>query len=98
MEGNGPNMGLPVPSRIAIASTDFVAADRVALEAMEIDPSWVGYLAFCGQSGLGCYDLDRIHVRGAALADVKRKYQLHRDIDRMLEWMGPMRDLPPKLG
>ncbi len=29
MEGNGPSSGLPVPSRIAIASTDYVAADRV---------------------------------------------------------------------
>lgn len=98
MEGNGPSMGLPVSSRIAIASTDFVAADRVGLEAMGIDPAWVGYLAFCGQVGLGCYDLARIEVRGARLADVKRRYQLHRDIDRMLEWMGPMRDLPPRLG
>ncbi|MGD8895626.1 MAG: DUF362 domain-containing protein [Acidobacteriota bacterium] len=98
MEGNGPAMGLPVPSRIAIASTDFVAADRVGVEAMEIDPSWVGYLGFCGQVGLGCYDLDRIDVRGAKLAEVKRKYQLHRDIDRQLQWMGPMRDLPPRLG
>jgi uncharacterized protein (DUF362 family) len=98
MEGNGPSMGLPVPSRVAIAATDFVAADRVGIEAMEIDPSWVGYLAFCGQTGLGRYDLGQIDVRGAKLADVKRKYQLHRDIDRMLEWMGPMRDLPPRLG
>jgi uncharacterized protein (DUF362 family) len=98
MEGNGPSMGLPVPSRIAIAATDFVAADRVGLEAMGIDPSWVGYLDFCGQTGLGRYDLDQIDVRGARLADVKRKYLLHRDIERMLEWMGPMRDLPPKLG
>jgi uncharacterized protein (DUF362 family) len=98
MEGNGPSMGLPVASQIAIASTDFVAADRVGIEAMEIDPSWVGYLAFCGQTGLGRYDLGQIDVRGSRLADVKRKYQLHRDIERMLEWMGPMRDLPPRLG
>jgi uncharacterized protein (DUF362 family) len=98
MEGNGPNMGLPVPSRVVIASTDLVAADRVGVEAMGIDPSWVGYLGFCGQAGIGQYDLDRIELRGARLADVRRKYQLHRDIERMLEWMGPMRDLPPRLG
>src|SRR5581483_6776080 len=29
MEGNGPASGTPVASRIAIASTDFIAADRV---------------------------------------------------------------------
>src|SRR5512136_765597 len=33
MEGNGPNSGQMVPSRIAIASTDYVAADRVGVEA-----------------------------------------------------------------
>ena len=38
MEGDGPNSGNPVPSRIAIASTDYIAADRVGLEAMGIDP------------------------------------------------------------
>jgi uncharacterized protein (DUF362 family) len=98
MEGNGPSMGLPVPSRAVIASTDYVAADRVGVEAMGIDSSWVGYLTYCGLTGVGQYDLDRIDVRGAKLADVRRKYQLHRDIERMLEWMGPMRDLPPRLG
>jgi uncharacterized protein (DUF362 family) len=98
MEGNGPNMGLPVPSHAVIASTDLVAADRVGVEAMGIDPSWVGYLTYCGQTGIGQYDLDRIDIRGAKIADVQKKYQLHRDIERMLEWMGPMRDLPPRLG
>lgn len=98
MEGNGPSSGLPVPSRIALASTDYVAADRVGVEAMGIDPSWVGYLDYCGRTGIGTYDLDGIEIRGERLADVKRTYQLHRDIERMLEWMGPMRDLPPKLG
>ncbi len=98
MEGNGPNSGLPVPSRIAIASTDYVAADRVGVECMGIDPGWVGYLTYCQAIGLGQYDLARIDVRGAKVAEVKRPYQLHRDIERMLEWMGPMRELPPKLG
>jgi len=98
MEGNGPNSGLPVPSRVAIASTDYVAADRVGIEAMGIKPEWVGYLTYCGTIGVGQYDLAKIDVRGARVADVKRTYQLHGDIERMLEWMGPMTELPPKLG
>jgi uncharacterized protein (DUF362 family) len=98
MEGNGPNSGLPVPSRVAIASTDYVAADRVGVECMEIDPGWVGYLTYCGTMGVGQYDLAKIDVRGAKIADVKRPYQLHQDIERMLEWMGPMKELPRKLG
>jgi uncharacterized protein (DUF362 family) len=98
MEGNGPNSGLPVPSRVALASTDYVAADRVGVECMGINPDWVGYLGYCERTGVGRYDLAGIDVRGERIADVKRPYQLHRDIERMLEWMGPMRELPPKLG
>ncbi len=98
MEGNGPNSGLPVPSRIAIASTDYIAADRVGVEAMGINPAWLGYLNFCSQSGLGQYDLAKIDLRGARLSDVVRKYQLHPDMERELQWMGPMTEIPPRLG
>jgi len=98
MEGNGPNSGLPVPSRVAVASTDYVAADRVGVECMGIDPGWLGYLTYCGTMGVGEYDLAKIDVRGEQIADVKRPYQLHQDIERMLEWMGPMKELPRKLG
>lgn len=98
MEGEGPGSGTAVPSRIAIASTDYIAADRVALEAMGINPAWIGYLTYCGQVGLGQYELDKIDVVGANLASVKRSYRLHPDIQRELKWMGPMEGLPPILG
>ncbi len=98
MEGNGPNDGDRVPSRVAIASTDYVAADRVALEAMGIDATWVGYLNFCAEAGLGQNDMAKIDVRGAKLADVARKYRLHQDIERELRWRGPMKEVPEKLG
>ena len=90
MEGNGPTGGTPVPARLAIASTDYIAADRVALETMGIDPSWVGYLRFCADLGIGQYDLSKIELLGAKMADVKRKYRLHSDIQHQLEWMGPL--------
>ena len=57
MEGNGPSSGTPVASRIAIASTDFIAADRIGVEAMGVDASWPGYLNYCGQVGLGQWDI-----------------------------------------
>jgi uncharacterized protein (DUF362 family) len=98
MEGNGPNSGTPVPSRIAIASTDYIAADRFGTAAMGIDPEWLGYLKYCGQMGLGQYDLAKIDVLGAALADVKKSYRMHPDIDRELQWQGPMKELPFNLG
>ncbi len=30
--------------------------------------------------------------------EVVRQYRLHRDLDRELQWMGPLEELPPKLG
>lgn len=98
MEGDGPGSGTPVASRLAIASTDFIAADRVGLEAMSIDPAWVGYLQFSGQVGLGNYDMAKIKIQGAAIDAVRKKYRMHSTIERELQWMGPMEDLPPKLG
>lgn len=98
MEGNGPSQGTPVPSRIAVASTDFVAADRVGVEAMGIDPGYPGYLLYCWQTGLGQYDLAKLDIAGENLASVRKPYQLHRDIERQLQWQGPMEDLPPRLG
>lgn len=98
MEGDGPNNGTPVPSRVAIASTDYIAADRVGVEAMGMDASWIGYLQFCGQAGLGQVDLAKIDIRGAKLAEVARKYKMHADIERELRWMGEMKEVPEKLG
>ncbi|MGC2640048.1 MAG: DUF362 domain-containing protein [Acidobacteriaceae bacterium] len=98
MEGDGPGNGTPVPSRIAIASTDFIAADRVGLEIMGINPDWVGYLKYASQAGLGQYDLAQINIAPASIAGVQRKYQLHPDIQRELEWMGPLANGSPKVG
>jgi uncharacterized protein (DUF362 family) len=90
MEGNGPGQGTPVPSRMAIASTDFVAADRVGVECMGVDPEWVGYLRYCGQLGVGNYDLGKIDIRGASIASVQKKYRLASDVDRQLQWRGEL--------
>jgi uncharacterized protein (DUF362 family) len=98
MEGNGPNSGTPVPSRIALASVDYVAADRVAAETMGIDPEWLGYVKYCGDLGLGQFDPSKIDVIGAKVADVKKSYRMHPDIERELKWQGPLTELPFNLG
>jgi uncharacterized protein (DUF362 family) len=91
MEGEGPLKGTPVASRIAIASTDFVAADRIGVEAMGVDPRWVGYLGYCCDAGLGQYDASLIDLRGGVpVAAVRKEYKLHPRVSRQLEWMGPL--------
>lgn len=98
MEGNGPGSGTPVASRLAIASADFVAADRVAAQCMGIDPEWLGYVKYCGEMHLGQFDESKIDVVGAKIANVKKSYRMHTDIDRELQWQGPMTELPFNLG
>ena len=90
MEGNGPMAGTSVPSRVAIASLDLVAADRVGVEAMGVNPDWVGYLNYCREAGLGQFDLSKIDVRGEQIASVQRKYRLHDRIEQQMQWMGPL--------
>jgi uncharacterized protein (DUF362 family) len=98
MEGNGPNAGNPVPSRIALASLDCVAADRIAAETMGVNPEWLGYVKYCSEVGLGQFDPAKIDVIGAQVADVKKSYRMHPDIERELKWQGPLIDLSSNLG
>lgn len=98
MEGNGPASGTPVPHRIVLASTDYIALDRVGAECMGVDANWLGWLKFCGEAGVGQWDLARIDIRGPKLDEVRRQYRLHADIERELKWMGPMEELPVNLG
>ena len=90
MEGNGPIRGTAVPHRIVISSKDYVAADRVAVDAMGIDSNWVGYLQYCASVGLGNYDLAKIDVRGETIASVQRKYKMNDNFDKEIQWMGPL--------
>ncbi len=98
MEGNGPGQGTPVESRLAIASTDYIAADRVGVECMGVNPLWVAHLEWCWQAGLGQYDIARIDLRGEKIADLQKKYRLHTDIERELQWMKPFENPEPGLG
>ncbi len=90
MEGDGPINGIKVPWNMAIASTDYIAADRIAVEAMGMDPNWIGYLLYCWQMGLGNYDAAKIDVRGETLESVKRSFKLPGTVDDQLKWMGPL--------
>jgi len=73
-----------------LASTDFLAADRVGLETMGIPPYAVGYLQYASQLGLGQYDLEKIDVRGPKPETVKRVYRLHDQVQDQLKWLGTL--------
>jgi len=86
MEHNGPVGGTPVDHRVALASTDWLAADRVGVELMGFDFAKVGYLTFCADAALGQADLDQIEVLGQPIADHVRHYRPHDNIEQQYQW------------
>lgn len=89
MEGNGPRLGTPVDHRVCVVSTNWFAADRVAVELMGIDFGKVGYLNYCAQTGLGTADLSKIEIVGENISNHVKHYKLHENIEQQLIWMKP---------
>jgi uncharacterized protein (DUF362 family) len=87
MEGNGPNAGTPVDHRVCVASTDWLAADRVAVELMGIDFAKVGYLNYCANAGKGVADLNKIQIIGEPINNHIKSYKLSDNIEEQLVWM-----------
>jgi uncharacterized protein (DUF362 family) len=87
MEGNGPSKGTPVDHRVCVVSTDWLAADRVAVELMGIDFAMIGYLNYCAQTGLGIADLSKIEIVGESISKHIKHYKLHDNIEEQLIWM-----------
>lgn len=90
MEGNGPNNGTPVDHRVCVAGLDWLAADRVAIKLMGIDFANVGYLNFCGQTGLGIADLNKIQIIGEPIMNHIKTYKLSDNFKDQLIWMNPV--------
>jgi uncharacterized protein (DUF362 family) len=93
MEGAGPVTGDHIQHGVAMASTDYIAVDRVAVETMGIDANQLAYLRYCEQMGLRNFDLGKIDVIGEKIADVKKNYKPHpfTEIDKRL--LGPLKDM-----
>jgi uncharacterized protein (DUF362 family) len=87
MEGNGPSNGTPVDHRVCVVSTDWLAADRVAVELMGVDFAKIGYLNYCAQTGLGTADLSKIKIVGESISNHIKPYKLHDNIEQQLIWM-----------
>lgn len=91
LQGNGPVDGTPVDQRVCVASLDWLAADRVAVELMGIDFAKVGYLNYCSRVGnLGQADLAKIEIIGPAVKDHVKTYQLPDNVEKQLVWQKPI--------
>jgi uncharacterized protein (DUF362 family) len=91
MEGNGPMNGTRVEHGVALAGTDVLAVDSIGAQLMDIPLEDIGYLQFCANAGLGIIDREKIDIIGDKKPqDYVKKYQLARDIERQLQWKGPL--------
>ena len=87
IEGNGPWGGSPVDHGVTIASTDFVAADRLCTELMGIDPKYMKYLEWCADAGMGNFDLSKIQVNGPDYKKHIIKYKLNQNFESQVAWI-----------
>lgn len=87
MEGDGPVWGTPVEHGVALASTDWLAADRVGVELMGMDYTDIMYMRWCGEAGMGNDDLAKIDVIGGSPWKYARTYRLHQNIAQQLDWV-----------
>jgi uncharacterized protein (DUF362 family) len=74
---------------VCVASTDWLSADRVAVELMGIDFSKIGYLNYCANAGRGVADLKKIEIIGESIINHKKTYTLSDNINEQLVWMTP---------
>jgi uncharacterized protein (DUF362 family) len=89
MEGYGPTRGTAVQHRVCVVGSDWLAADRVAVELMGIDFAKIGYLNYCAQAGLGEGDLKKIEIVGETVARHVKTYKLAPNIEQQLIWRKP---------
>ena len=72
---------------MAVASTDWVAADRLGVELMGMDYQEVKYLQWCSSAGMGLDDLSKIKIIGPDYKKHITAYKLHENIDKQREWL-----------
>jgi len=87
MEGDGPVRGTLIEQGVALASTDWVAADRIGVELMGIDYDEVKYIQWCSAAGMGNDDLSKIRVIGPDYTRHIVTYKLHKNIEQQREWV-----------
>jgi len=75
IEGNGPAWGVPIGSKVVLASLDAVAADVTGTRVMGFDPRIVNYLNAMSAAGLGQGDPARIELVGTPLDQCIMKYK-----------------------
>lgn len=82
MEGDGPISGSPVNLGVAVASSDFVAADAVMTSIMGFSPQRISYLYLAERRGLGNGHLRNLKTLGEDPKRLRRPFRPHSNYVR----------------
>jgi uncharacterized protein (DUF362 family) len=94
MEGNGPMNGTRVDHRVAVASTDYLAADTVGAALMGINPMDIGYISYLASAKVGESDMSKMEILGGSVEKLAKKYQLGPSAQQQMQWKTPSRVTP----
>ncbi len=87
MEGAGPTDGEIVPWRMAVVSSDFLAADSLTAWMMGYPPDDIGYLHYCIEAGLGRSRMEEIEIVGNLSPEkAKRPFRPHPTYRQQIRW------------
>jgi uncharacterized protein (DUF362 family) len=87
MEGDGPVRGTPVEQGVALASLDWLAADRIGIELMGMNYAELKYMHWCKTAGWGEDDLGKIKTIGPDWRQHVMTYQLNPNMDNQRKWL-----------
>jgi uncharacterized protein (DUF362 family) len=84
MEGEGPALGTPITSGVALAGTNALAVDLVGAEVMGFDPRTVGYLWYLSQ--VRKLSREDVQVLGENPAMCVTRYDPFEGTPALLDW------------
>ncbi len=84
MQGDGPVSGIPIDSKMALASAHAIAADVVGLQVMGFRLEQVGYIRYAME--LRGMTMDDIEVVGETIEGCRMEFQPHENIASQLKW------------
>jgi ferredoxin len=86
MEGAGPSNGKPIRMNLLLGSDDLLALEIIGAKVMGFNPYSIQHINLSKHKGIGEYDIRKIKVLGARVADVRKKFSF--PLINLNKWIG----------
>jgi len=78
--------GDPIEVSVAVASTDFMTADRIGVEIMEHNFDNIGHPVYSAHPKMGEGDITKTDIVDKKIANYKKKFKIHKDWEKSIRW------------